>query len=196
MWGRANQVTSCPTICGGFGRTATTASGRPQLKSPALKPIIAGAADGREHRGTIVWRTVSPPALISSVQTKCRCSSAGARLDCALSAFPMGGCSRHLGVPPVRAASLARSARATDSQFAAHSNGVARTTMGDASDVAGETQAQHLPALVGVEEGSVCRAHLPLRRGAGAAAQDELIDHELPIIFADGTRRWAEAGIG
>src|SRR5689334_2898328 len=62
--------------------------------------------------------------------------------------------------------------------------------------VSGETDAGELPAGVGGEEVAVGGTDVGLGCGAGAAAQDHLVAHELGVVLAQGALEWAEAGIG
>ena len=59
-----------------------------------------------------------------------------------------------------------------------------------------ETQPAELPLRIGREEVAVARAHVAGRRGARAAAQHELVAHELAVVFADGARQRPIARIG
>ena len=52
-----------------------------------------------------------------------------------------------------------------------------------------------LPARPGVEEVAIGGANVRARRGAGAAAQHELIAHELAVVLSDRARRRLEAWI-
>src|SRR4051794_11409933 len=63
-------------------------------------------------------------------------------------------------------------------------------------DVARQSQAGKLPALVWVEEVAVGRPRMSGRRRDGAAAQDHLVDHELAVVFADRAADGPESGIG
>src|SRR5687767_13303344 len=64
------------------------------------------------------------------------------------------------------------------------------------SCVAGQPQAGELPALVGIEEVAIAGPDMAARRGAASAAKNELIAHELAIIFADRPLLGPEARIG
>src|SRR5207302_5671889 len=64
------------------------------------------------------------------------------------------------------------------------------------SDIPRQAEASELPAGVGGEEVAVGRPDVRLRGGAGAAAQDHLAAHELPVILAQGTFQGTKARIG
>src|SRR5205085_12562529 len=63
------------------------------------------------------------------------------------------------------------------------------------SCVFGQSHARELPARIGREEVSVAGSNMRARRGARAAAQDVLVDHEFAVVFAERARRGAEARI-
>src|SRR2546423_7881257 len=58
-----------------------------------------------------------------------------------------------------------------------------------------EPDARELPARVRREEVAIRRAYVPARRRARAAAQDELVAHELAVVFAERAREGHEARI-
>src|SRR4029079_7866524 len=62
-----------------------------------------------------------------------------------------------------------------------------RASISSLSDVARQTNAAELPALVGMEEVPVAGARMPRRRGERSAAQHHLVDHELSVVLADRT---------
>src|SRR5689334_19987442 len=55
---------------------------------------------------------------------------------------------------------------------------------------------RELPSRVRREEVPVGPADVPGRRRAGAAAEDELVAHELPVVLPDRPRRGLEARVG
>ena len=57
-------------------------------------------------------------------------------------------------------------------------------------------QLAELPAIRRVEKIPVTRPDVPGWRCAGTAAQDQLVGHELAVVFADGPRRGFVAGVG
>ena len=63
-------------------------------------------------------------------------------------------------------------------------------------DVAGETDSAELPTTVRVEEVSVGGANVRARGCTRSAAQDELVAHEFPVVFRQGTGEWTKAGVG
>src|SRR5437763_1595064 len=60
--------------------------------------------------------------------------------------------------------------------------------------VRGEPDAGELPAAVGVEEVAVGGTDMGDGGGAGAAAQDELVAHELTVVLAERAGQRLEAG--
>ena len=63
-------------------------------------------------------------------------------------------------------------------------------------DVLGQPDAAELPARVGIEEVAVGGADVGARRGAGAAAQHDLVAHELAVVLAERAGRRREARVG
>src|SRR5688572_13050784 len=59
-----------------------------------------------------------------------------------------------------------------------------------------EPYSEELPAIVRVEKIPIARAHMPRGRDARAAAGDQLIAHELAVVFAKRPLERAESRIG
>src|SRR5437763_1517443 len=62
--------------------------------------------------------------------------------------------------------------------------------------VPGQAHAGELPACLRWKEISIRRAGMAARRHARSATQDELIAHELAVVFAQGPGQWCIARIG
>ena len=67
--------------------------------------------------------------------------------------------------------------------------------IGDLFWIACESDSAELPAFFRLKEISIRSANVSTRRGAGTAAQDVLIAHELAIVFAKRARLGPITGI-
>src|SRR5260370_13458018 len=62
--------------------------------------------------------------------------------------------------------------------------------------MAREANSCELPAFLGLEKVPIGAANMPAGSGAGTAAQDVLVAHELTVVFAECARRSAITGVG
>src|SRR5690606_4508542 len=69
-------------------------------------------------------------------------------------------------------------------------------TPGSRGDVPGQPQTGELPPVMGVEEVAIAGPRMPRRRDRRAAAQHDLIGHELAVVLAGRPGRRTEARIG
>src|SRR5271168_697078 len=63
-------------------------------------------------------------------------------------------------------------------------------------EVSREANAAELPAGRGIEEVTVGRSNMTARSGAGASPQDDLVHHELAVVFTQGPGCGPIPGIG
>src|ERR1700730_16929697 len=72
----------------------------------------------------------------------------------------------------------------------------ARSKFEKSGGVVGEAQSRKLPAMMRIKEIAIGHTAVPARSCQRRAAQHQLIDHELAVVFAERALDGAVAGIG